>query len=135
MSVFCSPGSPSLAKRGVCRVEVAKFMLPQPPRPPWAATKRWPSSDMSTSCSPVAWSMTSVPLGTLSTRSSAFLPLQSEPMPCWPARAIRCCWKRKSSSVVSCESAMKMTEPPLPPSPPDGPPFSMNFSRWNATAP
>ena len=31
-----SPGRPALAKRGTCRVGVAKCWLPQPPRPPLA---------------------------------------------------------------------------------------------------
>ncbi|SCJ76342.1 Uncharacterised protein [uncultured Blautia sp.] len=32
------PGSPALAKRGTCRVGVAKWLLPQPPRPPLQRT-------------------------------------------------------------------------------------------------
>src|SRR5262244_1778294 len=36
---------------------------------------------------------------------------------------------------MSCGSASSTTEPPLPPSPPLGPPRSTNFSRLNATAP
>ena len=35
-----SPGSPVSAKRGVCRVGVAKRAFPRPPCPPRAATKR-----------------------------------------------------------------------------------------------
>ena len=33
-----SPGRPGLAKRGICRVGVAKCTLPQPPLPPFATT-------------------------------------------------------------------------------------------------
>ena len=35
-----SPGSPVSAKRGVCRVGVAKRAFPRPPWPPRAATNR-----------------------------------------------------------------------------------------------
>ena len=37
-----SPSSPRSAKRGACRVEVAKRLLPWPPAPPRATTIRWP---------------------------------------------------------------------------------------------
>ncbi len=59
-----SPGVPSWAKRGVCRVEVAKFMLPSPPRPPRAMTTAWhPGSARSARSSPESWSRISVPDG------------------------------------------------------------------------
>ena len=38
---------PCSAKRGAWRVELAKRLLPCPPRPPWATTARWPGSSRS----------------------------------------------------------------------------------------
>lgn len=46
---------PGLAKRGTCRVGVAKCWLPQPPRPPLAATNGSPV-DISAMMPPVALS-------------------------------------------------------------------------------
>ena len=65
-SSFSSPLVPGLAKRGAWLVEVAKFMLPRPPWPPFATTKRGQESPMSARSSPVAASFTMVPGGTLS---------------------------------------------------------------------
>ncbi|CUQ36871.1 Uncharacterised protein [Flavonifractor plautii] len=80
------PGRPALAKRGTCRVGVAKCLLPQPPFPPLASTKRsvW---DMSQIISPVSASRTTVPRGTLMTRSSPSLPEQRLPWPSMPLAA------------------------------------------------
>jgi len=38
-------------------------------------------------------------------------------------------------SVFSPSIATAITSPPMPPSPPFGPPYSMNFSRRNDTQP
>src|SRR5271156_4701346 len=38
-------------------------------------------------------------------------------------------------SVLRPSTACAITSPPLPPSPPFGPPYSMNFSRRNDTQP
>ncbi len=58
------PAVPSCAKRGAWFVDVAKFMLPRPPLPPFATTKRVPASPRSAITSPVPASFTTVPGGT-----------------------------------------------------------------------
>ena len=78
-----SPGSPALAKRGTCRVGVAKWLLPQPPRPPRQRTKG-SLPLMSAMISPLSASRTRVPRGTRMTRSSPFLPNFRLPWPSMP---------------------------------------------------
>ena len=60
---WLSPGRPGFAKRGTWRVGVAKCMLPQPPRPPLAASQSSPV-DMSCMMAPVSVSRIMVPRGT-----------------------------------------------------------------------
>ncbi len=62
-------------------------------------------------------------------------PCMFEPMPCSPRSALKSGWKRKLTSVFRCGLAAKKTEPPLPPSPPLGPPRGTNFSRRKAMHP
>src|SRR5205814_2123730 len=132
---FSSPSVPGWANRGACSVEVAKFMLPNPPRPPFASTHRRSFSRKSASNSPVSTSLTIVPGGTLRSSSGAAWPFWSRPRPGSPLRARYSRLKRKSSSVVSRSLVCKTMSPPFPPSPPDGPPRGAYFSRRNATAP
>src|SRR5579864_7657371 len=76
-----------------------------------------------------------VPTGTLSTMSSPSRPVLFEPSPCRPRSAVCSGLKRKCTSVL-CRSLDSMTtSPPLPPSPPEGPPRGTNFSRRNAMQP
>ncbi len=69
-----SPGSPRCACLGAWWVEVAKWTLPRPPRPPRAIMTSWPTPTRSAISSPVARSMTPVPGGTARYRSSPDLP-------------------------------------------------------------
>ena len=64
------PSSPGWKSRGAWRVDVAKYVLPFPPRPPRATTALSPSVNTSASSSPVSASRTMVPGGTGSTTSS-----------------------------------------------------------------
>src|SRR5207244_9693805 len=130
-----SPSVPGCAKRGACRVGVAKFMLPRPPLPPLASTQRRPFSRRSARTSEVSASRTSVPGGTFSTMSGAAWPFWSRPRPGSPFFARYSRLKRKSSSVVRRSSVSRTMVPPLPPSPPEGPPRGTNFSLRKATAP
>src|SRR5205085_793837 len=82
----CSPGRPRSAKRGACRVAVAKRLLPLPPAPPRATVARWPSASSShrrRASSPSLPSLTeiSVPGGTRSVRVSPSRPWRWAPCP------------------------------------------------------
>src|SRR5579863_1673512 len=57
------------------------------------------------------------------------------PSPWRPRSAVCSGLKRKCSSVLWCWLATKKTSPPLPPSPPLGPPRGTYFSRRNARQP
>src|SRR5438034_2263762 len=122
-----SPGSPTSAKRGVCRLGPAKCLLPRPPMPPCATTTRAPACARSeTSSSP---SKTCVPTGTVSIASSPRAPLERRPPPP-PPRPARSFWfRRKPERSRRLGSATSTTSPPSPPSPPSGPPRGTYFSR------
>ena len=122
-----SPGQPTSAKRGVCRLGPAKCLLPRPPPPPFATTTRAPGRARSaTSSSP---SKTCVPTGTASTASSPRAPFESRPPPA-PPRPARSFWfGRKPERSRRRGSATSTTSPPSPPSPPSGPPRGTYFSR------
>ena len=129
-----SPGQPPLAKRGIWRVAVAKWLLPQPPLPPRATRTGW-GPDRSASTRPVPVSRTTVPLGTWMTRSSPVLPEHRLEPPSWPFSAKYRLRYLKSIRLLRLVSATNQTSPPLPPSPPSGPPAATNFSRWKETLP
>src|SRR5580765_1287575 len=74
-------------------------------------------------------------MGTASSRSSPFLPVRLEPIPCTPRSALSSGWNRKSMRVLVWGLATTHTDPPGPPSPPLGPPRGTNFSRRNARHP
>ena len=79
-SIQCSSaGSPFSAKAGARRTEVTKWMLPRPPAPPGATMTRSPGCVRSAIwymgvCVCGSSSRTTVPRGTLRTRSSPSLP-------------------------------------------------------------
>lgn len=130
-----SPGSPFSANPGAWRLEVTKRAFPLPPEPP-LATRHWtPAAARSASGSAVWSSRTTVPTGTLMVRSRPLRPcfLFPEPWEPFPARK----WTRRTNSMrVRCfESATIWMWPPLPPSPPSGPPRGANFSRRKLTLP
>src|SRR5947209_4321106 len=85
-----SPGRPTSAKRGVCRVAPAKCLLPRPPVPPFATTTR-ASACARSATSPPSPSNTCVPTGTFSTASSPSAPCDRRPPPPppRPARSFR----------------------------------------------
>src|SRR5215211_1199310 len=129
-----SPGSPVSAKRGVCRVGVAKRRLPRPPSPPRASTTRAPGAARSaTSCS--SSSSTCVPTGTRSSTGSPEAPCLPLPPPAPPLPALNHCRARKDDRSRRSASATSTTSPPGPPSPPSGPPFGTCFSRRKLSAP
>ena len=110
-------GSPSSANAGARRVGVTKWMLPRPPMPPSATVTRSPSCVRSAMSSPVSldsskYSRTTVPTGTLSTRSSPVAPCMRLPLPCVPRSALKWCLKRYSMSEETEASATTMTLPP-----------------------
>src|SRR5215475_6425043 len=76
-----------------------------------------------------------VPTGTFRRMSAPSRPVLLEPSPWRPRSALYSGLKRKWTRVLwrSLDS-MKMS-PPLPPSPPEGPPRGTNFSRRKATQP
>src|SRR5882762_3498920 len=76
-----------------------------------------------------------VPTGTFRVLLYPSLPVQFEPSP-WRPRWASCSGlKRKTTSVLWLWVASMMTSPPLPPSPPEGPPRGTYFSRRNAIQP
>src|SRR6185369_13676419 len=80
-------------------------------------------------------SLITVPTGTVMTRSSPPAPWRFLPMPLCPFSAFWCGRWRSSSRVDRPLLAVNITSPPLPPSPPLGPPNSMNFSCRKAMQP
>ena len=123
-----SPGSPGVHSVGAWLVAETKFRFPNPPRPPLAASNRWPTSTKSANWLP--WSSrTIVPTGTRTSKSSAEAPKQSRPRPCAPCAARRCGRCMRWENSFKEPSATNQTEPPRPPSPPSGPPLGTNISR------
>src|SRR5687768_3560888 len=129
-----SPGSPSRAKPGALRRELASAALPSPPLPPWASTTRVPAPTRSAMTRP-SGVLTTVPAGTRRIRSSPRAPLRLLPSPGCPLPAFWCGRWWKSSSVWTLGSTSRMTSPPLPPLPPSGPPRGLYFSRWTEDTP
>src|SRR5579864_1823255 len=76
-----------------------------------------------------------VPTGTFSTTSAPSCPVRFDPSPCRPRSALYSGLNRKCTRVLCRSLDSMMTSPPLPPSPPDGPPRGTNFSRRNAMQP
>src|SRR5687768_17075389 len=130
-----SPGVPFSACVGARLVGVANRALPRPPRPPRATTRRWPPSINSPIHSALGCVRTTVPGGTRTTTSRAFLPCALRPMPRPPGAARNWRLRLKSPKVVMPGSTTKMTSPPLPPSPPSGPPRGTCASRRMVEAP
>ena len=130
-----SPGSPFCACLGAWWVEVMKWTLPSPPRPPRATSTVWSLPTRSAISASVASSKTPVPGGTLRTRSVPAFPwrLALVPRPPESARKWWRCWK--SRRVVWPGSTRRWTVPPRPPSPPSGPPRGTWASRRNVAAP
>src|SRR5580698_1762383 len=62
-------------------------------------------------------------------------PVLFEPSPWRPRSALYSGLKRKWTSVLCCSLDSMTTSPPLPPSPPEGPPRGTNFSRRKAMQP
>src|SRR2546430_7204565 len=62
-------------------------------------------------------------------------PVFFEPSPCRPRSALYSGLKRKCTSVLWRSLDSIITSPPLPPSPPEGPPRGTYFSRRKATHP
>src|ERR1051326_2091451 len=85
--------------------------------------------------SPVDSSYTIVPTGTFRMTDSPSRPVRFEPSPCRPRSALCSGLNRKCTSVLCRSLDSMMTSPPLPPSPPDGPPRGTNFSRRKAMQP
>src|SRR5690606_610192 len=107
----------------------------RPPLPPLATSRRSPCAVMSPITSSVPTLVTTVPTGTVMTRSSPALPYICRPMPFCPRWARNWRWWRKWTRVLRFSSATSATLPPSPPSPPSGPPSGMNFSRRQPTQP
>src|SRR5579863_10133739 len=76
-----------------------------------------------------------VPTGTFSTTSAPSCPLRLEPSPWRPRSALYSGLKRKWTRVLWRSLDSMTTSPPLPPSPPEGPPRGTNFSRRKAMQP
>src|SRR5262249_7386237 len=76
-----------------------------------------------------------VPTGTFSMTSAPSRPVLLEPSPWRPRSALYSGLKRKWTRVLWRSLDSMRTSPPLPPSPPEGPPRGTNFSRRKATQP
>ena len=129
-----SPASPSRAKPGALRRELASAALPSPPLPPLASTTRVPAPTRSAMTRP-SGVLTTVPAGTRRTLSSPRAPCRLLPSPGWPLPAFWCGRWWKSSSVCTLGSTSRTMSPPSPPLPPSGPPRGLNFSRWTEDTP
>src|SRR4029077_4708821 len=76
-----------------------------------------------------------VPTGTFRMMLAPSRPVLLEPSPWRPRSALYSGLKRKWTSVLWRSLDSMMTSPPLPPSPPLGPPRGTNFSRRKARQP
>src|SRR5580700_11144111 len=76
-----------------------------------------------------------VPTGTFRVTSTPSRPVLLEPSPWRPRSALYSGLKRKCTSVLWRSLDSMTMSPPLPPSPPDGPPRGTNFSRRKAMQP
>ena len=130
-----SPCSPCSANDGARRLLLRNRALPRPPSPAWAASHRSPWWRRSPSGSRLSWSSTTVPSGTLTSRSVPRAPWRLLPLPWVPFSPFRCGWSRNASNDATLRSATSQIDPPSPPSPPSGPPFATWASRRNATQP
>ena len=128
------PTSPCSAKPGARRLLDKNLALPFPPMPPSAASQRSRSWTRSARISP-SRSLTVVPIGTCTYRSSPPWPCFFLPEPCDPFVALRCGWSRNDNSDATFRSATSHTSPPDPPSPPSGPPMATCASRRNEVHP
>ena len=128
-----SPPVPFSAKRGAWRVELAKRLLPWPPRPPWATTARCPAS--SRSSEPPSAVSPWVPGGTAISRSSPRAPCRLDPSPWRPFSARKCLLPVSAPRSRRDGSQTSTTSPPCPPSPPSGPPRGTCASRRKLTHP
>src|SRR3984957_1075292 len=98
-------------------------------------TMLWSGAEKSNTFSPVSSSYTIVPTGTFRRMSSPSRPVRLEPSPWRPRSALYSGLKRKWTSVLWRSLDSMMTSPPLPPSPPEGPPRGTYFSRRKAMQP
>ena len=122
------PLLPSSAKRGAWLVGDLKWALPLPFLPPLAILIDSSNSFKSLITRPVFRSFTSVPLGILMIKSFPSLPFLLLFFPFPPSSAMNFTFDVMSSSVSTFSFTCRMTLPPLPPSPPLGPPRGTYFS-------
>ena len=131
-----SPGiSPSSANAGACLVLEQKCAFPYPPLPHSATRTFIPLVSRSNRSSPEFTSFTSVPVGTMSMRSSPLTPCMSCFPPLCPFSALSTFLCLYSLRVLMLSSDCIYTAQPFPPSPPRGPHFGMYFSRLHETRP
>src|SRR5581483_5325460 len=128
-----SPGMPTSANRGTCRVELTKRALPRPPRPPRAITTR--ACGCARSATRSSPSKTCVPTGTWISAASPSAPCLRAPRPFPPFAAAMLRRRRSEERSRSAALATRTTSPPSPPSPPSGPPFGTYFSRLKDSPP
>src|SRR5579862_3809806 len=76
-----------------------------------------------------------VPTGTFNSTSPPSRPVLLEPSPWCPRSALCSGLKRKCTSVLWRSLDSMTMSPPLPPSPPEGPPRGTHFSRRKAMQP
>ena len=76
-----------------------------------------------------------MPKGTSIIISFPLAPFFFEPPPGFPFSAIKCFLYFKCNKVQSCLFPLKIICPPLPPSPPSGPPYGTNFSLLKCLEP
>ena len=124
-----SPGSPGPVLRGARVTDDLKRVLPKPPLPPLSSTNSSPSRRISMTFSPVSRRCTTVPSGTRRRAGRPSRPLQSAPWPCSPRSPFQWGLNLKSMRLFWSSSPRRITSPPLPPSPPLGPPHGSYFSR------
>ena len=118
ITFISSPFLPGSANVGACLTEFLNFALPLPPLPPLAMMTSSPSFFKSIISPFELNSLTSVPTGTLSIMSSPSLPYCNLFLPFSPLSALNILLCLKSISVLIFESAFKIMDAPLPPSPP-----------------
>ena len=109
-------------------MELLNLKFPKPPLPPLAIIIF--CSDLVRSRIKVLLSSSKicVPTGIFRIKSFPLFPVLFLPFPSCPFSALKCCWCLKSIRVFKFLLAKKTIDPPWPPSPPSGPPYSINFS-------
>ena len=130
-----SPSSPFVVCLGVLFFELLNLTFPRPPSPPFAITNSSLFFSKSTTFSFKDSLKITVPGGTSIYKSSPSAPVLLLFPPLLPDSEIKDFSYLNFARVLSPSLVLKMMSPPLPPSPPSGPPLGRFFALKKLSKP